>query len=38
MNPLETEFLQEPAWRWAVFAVAMLFFLEAWKGVVKEIW
>lgn len=32
-----TMFLNEPIWRWAIFAVAMLLFLEAWKGVIKEI-
>ena len=32
MNPLQWSFLQEPAWKWAVFFVAMSLFAVAWKG------
>jgi hypothetical protein len=34
---MSTQFLNEPIYRWALFAAAMLFFLEAWHGVIKEI-
>lgn len=33
MNPLTWQFLGEPAWKWAVFLVAMSLFLAAWAGV-----
>lgn len=36
MNPLNWEFMKEPAWRWMLFIIALSFFLAAWKGVVKE--
>lgn len=33
---MNIEFLNEPAWRWFAFLVALMLFLEAWRGVVKE--
>lgn len=35
MNPLSAQFLNEPAWKWGVFVVAMSLFLAAWTGVVR---
>jgi hypothetical protein len=36
-NPIDSivnwQFLDEPAYRWAIFAVGSCFFLGAWRGV-----
>jgi hypothetical protein len=29
-------FLQEPAWRWGIFFLMMLFFMAAWGGVLRH--
>lgn len=29
-------FLNEPAWRWGIFVVMILFFLAAWGGVLRH--
>lgn len=35
MSPLNWRFLDEPMWRWAVFAIAMIFILAAWNTVLR---
>lgn len=35
MNPLTWQFLQEPAWKWAVFFIALSLFGAAWGGVIR---
>lgn len=35
MNPLNASFLSEPAWKWAMFVIAMSLFLAAWSGVIR---
>lgn len=34
MVALDSKFLQEPAWKWLVFLVAVMLFLIAWNSVV----
>lgn len=35
MNPLQWSFLNEPAWKWAVFFMACSLFAVAWSGALR---